>query len=203
MGEWAWTAQDCNLQIVSLKNGQIISLYEFSELQGFENCCIKCVDEIFPGNKDSVLLAVTLECYQGQAASRIAIYSVDLGCVINSMLLQLHVTCVKFIEPAVCRRTIFQNFDGCLAVGSEEGVVVLLDLNVHKYINNTDEVNNIRKLGEPSYETTNGKLCHIVDYRMSLNEIHSNFRHCQQEGIYFGLQLEGEFLIIKINFLTF
>ena len=184
-GEWAWQTRGSALQIISLRNGQTISSYEFCESKGYERCCIKYVEEIFPNNPEMMLLAVILENYSGPASdgSYIALYSVEESCVLNIIELSLHITCVRFMETSVCRRTLLQNFDGCLAIGSQEGVVVLLDLNILNV--NTKQFEMQQNTFVP---------CHIVEYNLTLTDIHRKFRQCQQDGIHFGLQMEGMFI---------
>ncbi|XP_037808264.1 protein ELYS homolog [Lucilia sericata] len=180
-GEWAWLARNSVLQIVSLRNGQTISSYEFCESRGYESCCIKCVEEVFPNNPEYMMLAVVLESFRGPGGggSFVALYSVELSSVLSCIELSLHITCSRFMDSSACRRSLLQNFDGCLAVGSEEGVIVLLDLNMQKIMSLQNE------LQEDKFVP-----CHIVDYSLSLTEIHRNFRQCQQDGIHFGLQME-------------
>ena len=184
-GEWAWQARGSMLQIISLRNGQTISSYEFCESKGYERCCIKCVEEIFPNSPETMLLAVILENYSGAYSdgSYIALYSIEKSCVLKIIELSLHITCARFMESSVCRRTLLQNFDGCLAIGSQEGVVILLDLNIHTI--NSKQHN----MQQDSFVP-----CHIVQYNLTLTEIHRNFRQCQQDGIHFGLQIEGMFI---------
>ncbi|KNC31049.1 hypothetical protein FF38_03767 [Lucilia cuprina] len=182
-GEWAWLARNSVLQIVSLRNGQTISSYEFCESRGYESCCIKCVEEVFPNNPEYMLLAVVLESFRGPGGggSFVALYSVELSSVLSCIELSLHITCSRFMDSPACRRSLLQNFDGCLAVGSEEGVIVLLDLNMQKIMSLQNEL-----------QEDNFVPCHIVDFSLPLTEIHRNFRQCQQDGIHFGLQMEGK-----------
>lgn len=171
------------LQIISLRNGQTISSYEFCESRGYENCCIKCVEEIFPNNPEVMLLAVVLESFHGPGggSSYVALYSMELSSVLNSIELSLHITCARFMDASACRRSLLQNFDGCLSVGSEEGCIVLLDLNIQKMTLMNSELHE-----------DNFVPCHVVDYSLPLTEIHRNFRQCKQDGIHFGLQMEGK-----------
>ncbi|XP_073834708.1 AT hook containing transcription factor 1 homolog [Musca autumnalis] len=180
-GEWAWLAKNAMLQIVSLRNGQTISTYEFCESRGYDNCCIKCVEEIFPNNPEIMVLAVILENFHGPSGggSFVVLYSVELSCVLCTYELSLHLTCARFLNAATCKRTLLQNFDGCLSVGSEEGVIVLLDLNMGQMSRIQSEV------AESTFTP-----CHIVDYSIPLKDIHRNFRQCKQDGVTFGLQME-------------
>ncbi|XP_058974667.1 protein ELYS homolog [Musca domestica] len=180
-GEWAWLAKNSMLQIVSVRSGQTISTYEFCESRGYDSCCIKCVEELFPNNPEIMVLAVILENFHGPSGggSFVVLYSIELSCVLCTYELSLHITCARFLNSSTCKRTLLQNFDGCLSVGSEEGVVVLLDLNMGKMCQIQSEA------AESTFTP-----CHIVDYSIPLKDIHRNFRQCKQDGITFGLQME-------------
>lgn len=182
-GEWAWLAKNSMLQVVSVRSGQTISIYEFCEPRGYDSCCIKCVEELFPNNPEIMVLAVILENFHGPSGggSFVVLYSIELSCVLCTYELSLHITCARFLNSSTCKRTLLQNFDGCLSVGSEEGVVVLLDLNMGKMCQIQSEA------AESTFTP-----CHIVDYSIPLKDIHRNFRQCKQDGITFGLQMEGE-----------
>ncbi|XP_075156172.1 AT hook containing transcription factor 1 homolog isoform X2 [Haematobia irritans] len=180
-GEWAWLARNSLLQIVSLRNGQAISTYEFCESQGYVNCCIKHVEELFPNDPNIIVVAVILENFHvpSGGGSFVVLYSIEMGSVLSTIELSLHATCARFLDAKACKRTLLQNFDGCLAIGSEEGVIVLLDMNM-------------TKLNRLELQVSDGAFnrSHIVDYSLPLTDIHRNYRQCQQDGITFGLQLE-------------
>uniref|UniRef100_A0A1B0A055 ELYS-like domain-containing protein n=1 Tax=Glossina pallidipes TaxID=7398 RepID=A0A1B0A055_GLOPL len=182
--KWAWLARNNVLQIIALHSAHTICTYEFSELHGYENCCIKCVEELFHNNFKSLLLAVVLESYRitdstASTASYISVFSLETKSVLSTIELSLHITCARFVGPLACRRTLLQNFDGCLAVGSEEGALILLGMNRPKIMLFADE------------EEVTFVPCQIVDYNLPLTEIHRHFRNCQKEGIHLGLQVEA------------
>uniref|UniRef100_A0A1A9VRC0 Cleavage/polyadenylation specificity factor A subunit N-terminal domain-containing protein n=1 Tax=Glossina austeni TaxID=7395 RepID=A0A1A9VRC0_GLOAU len=178
--KWAWLARNNVLQIIALHSAHTICTYEFSELLGYENSSIKCVEELFHSNYKSLLLAVVLESYRitGSTASYISVFSLETKSVLSTIELSLHITCARFVGPLACRRTLLQNFDGCLAVGSEEGALILLGMNRPKIMLLADE------------EEVTFVPCQIVDYNLPLTEIHRHFRNCQKEGIHLGLQVE-------------
>ncbi|KAL9871985.1 AT hook containing transcription factor 1 homolog isoform 1-T4 [Glossina fuscipes fuscipes] len=179
---WAWLARSNVLQIIALGSAQTVCTYEFTELHGYENSCIKCVEELFHNNFKSLLLAVVLERYHiiGSAtASYISVFSLETKSVLSTIELSLHITCARFVGPLACRRTLLQNFDGCLALGSEEGALILLGMNKPKIMVLACE------------EEDTFVPCQIVDYNLPLTEIHRHFRNCQKEGIHLGLQVEA------------
>uniref|UniRef100_W8ARA9 Protein ELYS n=3 Tax=Ceratitis capitata TaxID=7213 RepID=W8ARA9_CERCA len=188
-GAWCWISTGNVLEITALRTGQTIATYGFVEPRGYENCCIRCVEELFPQNNETVLLAISLECFSAaeSGCSLVAIYSIERNQVLSCMELPLHITALAFVSSNCCRRSLLQNFDGCIAVGSEEGVILLLDLNINKLINTCDE-----RLKAPIGQLTDDIVkCRIVDYNLQLAEIHRTFREARQDGVNFGLQVEA------------
>uniref|UniRef100_A0A0K8UMI4 Protein ELYS n=1 Tax=Bactrocera latifrons TaxID=174628 RepID=A0A0K8UMI4_BACLA len=187
-GTWCWLSNGDELEIRALRTGQTIATYRFLETQGYDSCYIRCVEELFPHNNDNVLLAVCLECFRtsGRGCSFIAIYSIEHSRVLSCIELPLHITTAAFISENCCRRSLLQNFDGCLAVGSEEGVILLLDLNINKILNAYDE-----RMKGPYRQLTNEITeCQISDYNLPLTEIHRSFQRARNDGVHFGLQVE-------------
>ncbi|XP_054730097.1 protein ELYS homolog [Anastrepha obliqua] len=187
-GAWSWLASGNALDITALRTGQTIATYEFTEILGYDNCCIRCVEELFPENTETVLLAVCLECFRaaGGGCSFVAIYSIEHGRVLSCIELSLHITAAAFVSGNCCRRSLLQNFDGCLSVGSEEGVILLLDLNIKKLLSACGE-----RMGAPVGQLTDTiTVCKIADYNLPLAEIHRTFRQTRQDDAHFGLQIE-------------
>ncbi|XP_069966069.1 protein ELYS homolog isoform X2 [Bactrocera oleae] len=187
-GTWCWLSSGNELEIRALRTGQIIATYGFVETRGYDSCYIRCVEELFPLNNENVLLAVCLECFRasGRGCSFIAIYSIEHSQVLSCIELPLHITAAAFISENCCRRSLLQNFDGCLAVGSEEGVILLLDLNINKILNACDE-----RIKAPTRQLTDEiTVCHLSDYNLPLAEIHRSFQRARNDGIHFGLQVE-------------
>lgn len=189
-GTWCWLSSGNELEIRALRTGQIIATYGFVETRGYDSCYIRCVEELFPLNNENVLLAVCLECFRasGPGCSFIAIYSIEHSHVLSCIELPLHITAAAFISENCCRRSLLQNFDGCLAVGSEEGVILLLDLNINKILNACDE-----RIKAPTRQLTDEiTVCHLSDYNLPLAEIHRSFQRARNDGVHFGLQVEGK-----------
>ncbi|XP_011176941.2 protein ELYS homolog [Zeugodacus cucurbitae] len=187
-GNWCWLSSGNELEIRALRTGQTIATYEFVETRGYDSCYIRCVEELFPFNNETVLLAVCLDCFSapGRSCSFIAIYSIEHSQVLSCIELPLHITAAAFVGENCCRRSLLQNFDGCLAVGSEEGVILLLDLNINKIISACDE-----RVKAPTRQLTNEiTACHISDYNLPLAEIHRSFQRARNDNVHFGLQVE-------------
>uniref|UniRef100_A0A1A9WWP1 ELYS-like domain-containing protein n=1 Tax=Glossina brevipalpis TaxID=37001 RepID=A0A1A9WWP1_9MUSC len=175
-GKLAWLARGNLLQIISLRRLHTECRYEFSKLRGYENCRIEFVEEIYHNNYKSLLLAVGMKISRKGGGSYISIFSTETVSVLSSIKLPLHITCARFVGPLTCRRTLFQNSDGFLAVGSEEGALVLLIMNT------VSSASGLKDTFVP---------CKIVNYNLSVTEIHRHFHKCQKEGIHFGLQVQA------------
>lgn len=189
-GTWCWLSNGNEIEIRALRTGQTIANYGFGEMRGYDSCYIRCVEELFPHNNETVLLAVCLEYYRapGRGSSIIAIYSIEHSQALSYIELPLHITAAAFISENGCRRSLLQNFDGCLALGSEEGVILLLDLNINKILNACDD-----RIKAPSRQLTDEiTACRISDYNLPLTEIHRSFQRARNDGVHFGLQVEGK-----------
>ncbi|XP_055842207.1 uncharacterized protein LOC129909201 [Episyrphus balteatus] len=178
-GQWGWLTKGSRLCITSLRSGQSISKYDFDASNGFGVCIITCVSEIqMPYLKDT-LIAIGIQ-YADSPGGLVVLYSVEESTVICCIDLKYKITCCKFISHEVSQHTILQNMNGCLAVGTDGGSVLLVDLN----LNNADIPAAKEDVGISLVP------CHIVDSSMSLLHLHRHFQHCQQEGVHFGIQLE-------------
>uniref|UniRef100_A0A1A9V7L0 Uncharacterized protein n=1 Tax=Glossina austeni TaxID=7395 RepID=A0A1A9V7L0_GLOAU len=87
--KWAWLVRNNVLQIIALRRAHTICTYEFLELLGYENSCIKCVDELFRNNCKSLLLAVALESYR-ITANYISVFCLETKSVLTTIELSLH-----------------------------------------------------------------------------------------------------------------
>lgn len=179
-GQWGWLTKGSRLCITSLRSGQLISKYDFDASNGFDICIITCVSEIQMSSMKDTLIAIGIQ-YADSPGGVVVLYSIKESTVVSCIELKHKITCCKFISWEVSQNTILQNMKGCLAVGTDGGSVLLVDLNLR----NDVEL-------PPPKEDGNVSIvpCHIVDYSMSLLHIHRHFQHCQQEGVHFGIQLE-------------
>ncbi|XP_034119622.2 protein ELYS homolog [Drosophila albomicans] len=140
-GKWGWLtrrhATDSTLLICALAGGGLVASHTFwrenekSATGAEERCSIRCVEELFPEQAlhDRVLLAVCLEL--GQHKTDVAIYTPTDSQVLR--YIELHplgiaVRCMSFLSKTNCVLSLANNYDGCLALGTESGVVLLLDV---------------------------------------------------------------------------
>ncbi|KAH8421460.1 hypothetical protein KR009_008313, partial [Drosophila setifemur] len=146
-GKWGWiTAQyssEATLLICSAVTGESVSRHTFwsEELAEDQRCSIRCVEELFPGQPDrSALVAVCMELWDDAgeerpshcplARTQIAIYSVAFHQVLRVFDLKgMLCSTLAFLDERLCQGTHLDGFDGCLAVGTEKGLVLLMDLN--------------------------------------------------------------------------
>ncbi|KAH8315449.1 hypothetical protein KR067_010212 [Drosophila pandora] len=147
-GKWAWVtskySNEATMLVCSSTTGECVARHTFwsEERPGQEEvrCSIQTVEELFPGEVDKPsLLAICLEIWSDgsrrphqcpAARTQLVIYSVSLDQVLRRFDLDaLYCSSLAFLDKQLCLGTHLSRFDGCLAVASEEGLVLLLDLN--------------------------------------------------------------------------
>lgn len=200
------------LQIVCLNNGRVFLNYDFGViLPHQQSYSIGCVEELNAAvhttrtadsealAKDglrSSLLVVSLDQEylfgddggNSNASNLLCLYSIRLNVVLSVIQLPWTVNCLRMLRPAtIVHHPLLHNFDGCLAIGSENGYLAFLDLRLDRL-----------PLSESLEETANRPQpvkCMIVDEELqSLNEIFRQFRLAQEEEMRFVLQIDGELL---------
>ncbi|KAH8298603.1 hypothetical protein KR018_007021 [Drosophila ironensis] len=152
-GRLAWVtcqyANNATIRVSQTTSGHCASSYSFwhANQHGFEdiNCSISCVTELFPGRPDHpAVLAICLERWSNlydlpqqcpNATTQVIIWSATHGQVLARFDLEgVYCTAMAFLGPDLLRGTPLQRFDGCLAVASREGIIVLIDLNLEHMI---------------------------------------------------------------------
>ncbi|XP_046867323.1 protein ELYS homolog isoform X2 [Drosophila willistoni] len=148
-GKWGWMtrryASDATLIISCLETGYIIARHVFwtehndDPADNRSTCTsIRCVEELYPNqaSKQLTILAICLETWtrgdrMNTMETHLAIYSVKW----NQVLRRIHLdgilgSTLTFLSPEICWRTQnFRHFDGCLAIGSDDGTILIMDLN--------------------------------------------------------------------------
>ncbi|XP_037933001.1 protein ELYS homolog isoform X2 [Teleopsis dalmanni] len=179
-GELAYLANNYKLKIVSLRNGQAVSSYEFLEENGFGHYCIRHICEILC-EKLGTILAICLHNVRTFKDSVVAIYSVEQNRIFESFALEFNISIIYYISPPVSKKSLLQRFDGCLAIGSASGTLVLIDLNLSKTMSSHQlecEDHNLKK------------DCRFVNYTQPFEESLRQFDECRAKQVHFGIQME-------------
>lgn len=87
---------------------------------------ITCVTEVQITGIKTCLLAIGVQC--APVGGMLYIFSVAGSRIIRRIEVIDKVTSCSFISPMACRVGYLQQFDGCVAVGTDLGKVILLDL---------------------------------------------------------------------------
>lgn len=150
---------------------------------------IAAVTEVHVAGIKSCLLAVGLQL--SPDGGKVCLISVQGSCVIGAVDLVEKVTACTFIPETY--RSVLRVFDGCLAIGTDQGKIILLDMCLKKckrVLTGTMSSEDNLKVAE----------CHIVYGNIEPDEIIVHHQQSKTEGIYFGIQLEPieEALIMSV-----
>ncbi|KAH8387870.1 hypothetical protein KR093_009941, partial [Drosophila rubida] len=234
-GKWGWLtrrrhATDASLLICSLECGDLVALHTFwrenDKKPSAQRYSIRCVQELFPeqGLHGRILLAVCLELGPSLVKTDIAIYTPTGSQVLR--YIELHslgspVRCMSFFSKSVCDLSLMHNYDGCLALGTEAGKVLLLDVNAKQVVENRCEdiyrsdkelqraQLRLRQMSELTWESVNALLkeCHAENTHLIIELDISNLGEAGIccllplefiAGFAAGLQ-DGRILIYDLN----
>lgn len=121
--------------------------------------------------------------------------SVQGSCIIGAVDLVEKVTACSYIPETY--RSILRIFDGCLAVGTDQGQVILIDLCLKKckrVLTGAISAEDNLKVAE----------CHVVNGSVETDEkiIVQHHQQSKTEGIYFGIRLEAIELAMVMSVLA-
>jgi hypothetical protein len=97
-------------------------------VQSGRGCVITCVEEIdyLPG---ICVLAVAIEfSINGASAGMLSIFCVQGSKILGSMDFCERITCCRYIPKEACKRCVLRNFQGTVAIGTDQGKLFLIDL---------------------------------------------------------------------------
>ncbi|XP_055381078.1 uncharacterized protein LOC129611791 [Condylostylus longicornis] len=190
-GKLSWLATGAHLEIFSLKDGQRISSYHFDCHSKFEKAIITSITEIECANDNCCFLAVGLQI-SDSVRSIIAIYSVQGSKILRCIEISDRITCCVHISEDITKRNFLQLMEGCLAVGTDIGKLILLDIN-------------FKKCEAALLEEGDDKLdtvpCHMVKSTLDFTHISNHYKHTLQENFNFGIELEhvkGESFVLSL-----
>ncbi|KAI8034667.1 hypothetical protein M5D96_012490 [Drosophila gunungcola] len=197
-GQWGWVTRrkgkDATLLICIMATGECVSRHCFwrqsaNEEKSHHFNSIRCVEELFPGEpKRPALLAICLEMWDHR--TQVLIYAYISGKVLRRFDLQDHLHCraMTFLDESLCGGTRLKLFDGCLAVATEEGTVLLVDLNAGRLLEERGRHSLDRPSdeGKPSY----GKLYCIPGKELGHRRIESVLEKCRSKVAHLAVQVD-------------
>lgn len=127
-GQFGWVAIGAHLEVYSLKTGTKVASHSFDTSQRLSNTVITCVTEIQADGINSCILVVGVQC--SPIGGLLYVFSVQGSRVIHRIDVIDKVTSCSFVSAIACRRSTLEMFDGCVAIGTDDGKVLLMDLNL-------------------------------------------------------------------------
>ncbi|EDX02101.2 protein ELYS homolog [Drosophila yakuba] len=208
-GQWGWVTwrygSDATLLICSMTTGDYLSWHRFwsesddlgqRHKQG-QRSSIRCVEELFPGDPErTAMLAICLETWDSGEekpvncliSTQVLIYSIPGSQVLRRFDLDsLNCSALTFLDQRICGGTRLSQFDGCLAVATEEGMVLMVDLNSDGLL----ERNHGRSLCSPSSEDepSYGEL-YVYSIEEIGNKMDSLLAHCRSKGAHMSVRVD-------------
>lgn len=127
-GQFGWIAVGAHLEVYSLKTATKVASYSFDSSQRLSNTVITCVTEIQADAVNSCILIVGVQC--SPIGGLLYLFSVQGSRVIHRIDVIDRVTSCCYVNTIACRRSSLKMFDGCVAIGTDDGKVLLMDLNL-------------------------------------------------------------------------
>lgn len=189
-GSWGWLTHrnidTATILICQLSNGFRVASYTFlreNERKQKLKSSIRCVEELtYTGINSRVLLAVCIEILPGQA--QLALYTPTNSQVLRYIELNkadLNVCCMTSLDEHLCDKTIFNQFDGCLALATTSGSVLLMDVNAKQIITNRST-----NVVLPDTEVQRNDIYCIT----SVNRLDTKLTQCRQQNAHLAFELK-------------
>ncbi|XP_058821287.1 protein ELYS [Topomyia yanbarensis] len=180
-GSLAWRSKKSCLEIFCTTSGEKQLSYSFDCDVKTKNCTICNVEEMQVEESCSCLIAVGIQLENGQGM--IIVLTVEGSRILGRIDINEQLSCLQPVSKATYIRGRISAFDGCLAIGTTSGKVLLVDACL-KYDEDSIfghrlTMNNLQR-----------NQCHIEFSTVDEEQISTNHSHVRQRGSYFGLQLE-------------
>jgi len=166
---------------------------------------IRCVEELFPGEPErTAMLAICLESWESgerpmDAKTQVLIYSIPNSRVLRRFHLPcgLHCSALTFLDRDICDATRVARFDGCLAVATKEGIVLLVDLNSDSLVEQPGRRCSL------SNSSSEGDPCYGEIFSFPGEELEDRFNllldECRSKGAHLAVRLSGECVACECN----
>lgn len=141
---------------------------------------ITCVTEVELADVNTSILAIGLQSEKHGGV--VCLFSVQGARILRTIEILHRITSCCFVGgAAICARSDLALFDGCLAVGTDGGLVILVDL----------ALKNVRDVLMGQSVMNSMGDCLICMASASYDEIKKQQKTARIENINFGIQLEG------------
>lgn len=177
-GLYAWVAKGAHLDVVCTRSGEKLLSHNFESDSRTRNCTICNVHGMEQSEVGSYLIAVGIQLYGNAGA--VFVMTIQGARVLGRIDVNEKISSVQPVSKASYGRGRVSSFNGCIAVGTVSGKVLLIDACLR-------------------YETTAFFGQRQVMNRLDKNQCHVEFANVdvatnhelvRQREVYFGLQLE-------------
>uniref|UniRef100_A0A8D8J7H9 Protein ELYS homolog n=1 Tax=Culex pipiens TaxID=7175 RepID=A0A8D8J7H9_CULPI len=177
-GLYAWVAKGAHLDVVCTRSGEKLLSHNFESDSRTRNCTICNVHGMEQSEVGSYLIAVGIQLYGN--AGTVVVMTIQGARVLGRIDVNEKISSVQPVSKASYGRGRVSSFNGCIAVGTVSGKVLLIDACLR-------------------YETTALFGQRQVMNRLDKNQCHVEFANVdvatnheliRQREVYFGLQLE-------------
>ncbi|KAL1403718.1 hypothetical protein pipiens_019251 [Culex pipiens pipiens] len=177
-GLYAWVAKGAHLDVVCTRSGEKLLSHNFESDSRTRNCSICNVHGMEQSEVGSYLIAVGIQLYGNAGA--VVVMTIQGARVLGRIDVNEKISSVQPVSKASYGRGRVSSFNGCIAVGTVSGKVLLIDACLR-------------------YETTALFGQRQVMNRLDKNQCHVEFANVdvatnheliRQREVYFGLQLE-------------
>lgn len=145
------------------------------------NTVITCLTEIEFPVTNSCILAIGVQF--PQTGGMICIFSIQGSRILRCIEIKEKITSCCFIPDSVCQRSIFKLFDGCLAIGSVNGTILLIDLCFKK----CSDILFGRLINRCQLELIESR---IFLANTNFKEIRQEYKNHKKDGFNIGMQLD-------------
>uniref|UniRef100_A0A182NR72 ELYS-like domain-containing protein n=1 Tax=Anopheles dirus TaxID=7168 RepID=A0A182NR72_9DIPT len=174
----AWYARESVLEVFNINSSfKVISQNFQTCVSKTKLCTVECVEEVEA--PDCTLLAVGLRL--GTEQSQIVFLSLRGSREVGRIDVQEDVKLLRYVDPNSCSIGLLSKYQGCIAAGTEDGKIILVDLCFKQQQNGYGL--------DVAMNTPDKRQCHIEFSRGDMKQLMQNHEKVQERGLYFGLQL--------------
>lgn len=179
-GQLGWRANGQYFEVYSMKTAHKITQFSFETTLGLEDCIITCICEIQV--QSGCLLAIGVQ-YGDSPGGLIAIFSLKNCHILRCIEVQEKVISCHYIPPEIAKRTVLNIMSGCIAIGTDSGSILLVDLNlvcceeVAQELSNSSDVQLIRS--------------HVYEGDLDMGEIEQNMHLAHEDDLNFVIKLQS------------
>uniref|UniRef100_A0A1Q3F0S0 Putative nuclear pore complex assembly n=1 Tax=Culex tarsalis TaxID=7177 RepID=A0A1Q3F0S0_CULTA len=177
-GQYAWVAKGSHLDVVCSRSGDKLLSHNFEIDSRTRNCTICNVHGMEQSEAGSYLIAVGIQLYGNAGA--VIVMTVQGARILGKIDVNEKISCVQPVSRASYGRGRVSPFNGCIAVGTVSGKVLLIDACLR---NETTTLFGQRQVMNRLDKTQ----CHVEFANVDMVTNHELVR---QREVYFGLQLE-------------